>query len=394
MNHTGPQKPTILWVRALVYQYFSTPGGEPKFVERLEPPFLVSVSRVFELVQARQELTPITLPDGQQITIEDFPMPAVREAISNALCHRDYHLNTNIVIEHSPSVFVVSSPGPLVSGVTVDNIITVPSRPRNPALAKMARLLGLAEELGRGVDRMYREMIRSGRNVPQIEVSYDRVRVSLVGGAPNAQIARFIATLPEDERDDTDTMLILHRLCAAKTVNATACSSLLQKSPPEAEAILRRLSTQAMGLLECTRATVGRSMPTYRLREVPLKLLGSAVEYQRRTTDDIDRKVISHVREYGKITNRTLQNFFDVHVYKARDIISDLVKREILIRISDQQRGPKVEWGAGPNFPPSPGLKKQSKDDVDEHQLSLDLPMVSKPVKRRSTATKTRKDPH
>lgn len=335
----------------LVYQYRNTPGGEPKLVQRLDSPLVLAFQRSMDLVTARQSSTPVTMPNGQQIAIEDFPSLVVREALSNAVCHRDYHLNGVITIEHSPEVFVVTSPGPLVSGVTTTNIITTTPRPRNPALANIARNLGFAEELGRGIDRMYREMIRSGLKVPRIDAEFDRVRVVLVGGAPDTRIARFVAALPEREREDTDTMLVLYQLCTTKTITATHASPLLQKSPDEAEAILRRLSADDVALLEKTRGTAGRSSPTYRLREEALKGLGPAVLYNRRTTDEIDRKVIVHVREYGRITNRTLQNFFDVHVFKARDIIADLVSREILVRISVQTRGPKVEWGPGPKFP-------------------------------------------
>jgi ATP-dependent DNA helicase RecG len=355
---------------AIVYQYRATPGGEPKTVQRLGNPLVLSFLRTMELVGARQTLTPVTMPSGQQITIEDFPSLAVREAISNAICHRDYHLNGPVVVEHSPEVFIVTSPGPLVSGVTTSNIITTTSRPRNPALAKVARVLGLAEELGRGIDRMYREMIRSGRQLPRIDAEFDRVRVTLVGGAPDTQIARFIASLPQDEREDTDTMLVLYRLCSSKTITAALAAPLLQKTPEEAEAILKRLSSDAIALLERTRATIGRSVPVFRLRVEALKGLGSAVVYQRRTTDEIDRKVIAHVREYGKITNRTLQNFFDVHVFKARDILSDLVHREILVRVSSQQRGTKVEWGPGAKFPVV--KSRRSKKVVDEDGAAED----------------------
>src|SRR3954462_13414801 len=103
--------------------------------------------------------------------------------------------------------------------------------------------------------------------------------------------------------------LHLYRLCSSKTITAALAAPLLQKTPEEAEAILKRLSTDAIALLERTRATIGRSSPVFRLRAETLKRLGSAVVYQRRTTDEIDRKVIAHVRGYGKIANRTLQNF-------------------------------------------------------------------------------------
>ncbi|MEH3145204.1 MAG: putative DNA binding domain-containing protein [Methylobacterium frigidaeris] len=344
----------------IIYQYRPTQGGEPTAVHRMTAPLLSSYQRTMELVAARQSLTPVTLPNGQQIIIEDFPSLAVREAVSNSICHRDYHLANAVVIDHSPSSFIISSPGPLVSGVTPENIITIPSRPRNAALSNIARILGLAEELGRGVDRMYREMIRSGRRIPKIESSFDSVKVVLVGGAPDTNIAKFVASLPEEEQVDTDTMLIIFRLCSSKTVSALTISNFIQKSTEEAEAVLRRLAGDNIGLLENTRATVGRSKATYRLRSDALKGLGSAVVYQRRTTDDIDRKIIAHVQEYGRITNKTIQNILDVGVFKSRDIIKYLVKRDILVRISTQERGPRVEWGAGPNFPqPKTKRRKQ-----------------------------------
>lgn len=351
-------------VSDLVYQYRNTPGGEPRNVVRLQLPLITTFAKVMDLVIARRVSTPLNLPNGQQISIEDFPQLAVREALSNAICHRDYHLDGAVVVDHSPETLTVSSPGPLVAGVTVANIITTTSRPRNPSLAKAARILGFAEELGRGVDRMYREMIRNGRRTPVIEANYDRVRVALVGGAPDTNIARFVTSLPDDEQEDTDTMIVLVRLCSTRTITANTAAPLLQKSVAESEAVLRRLSGDTVALLEKTRATVGRSSGTYRLRSEALKGLGAAVVYQRRTADEIDRKVISHVREYGKITNRTLQNVFDVHVFKARDIIADLVRRNILVRTSVTHRGPKVEWGPGPSFPSTGGTRRRTDEPI------------------------------
>lgn len=348
----------------IVYQFRATPGGDPRSVERLPAPGIMAFARAMELIGARQSSTAIALPNGQRLEIEDFPSLAVREALSNAVCHRDYHLAGSIQIEHSPSVLLISSPGPLVAGVTPQNILTTPSRPRNGALTKIARSLGLAEETGRGVDRMYREMIRSGRPVPTIESDAHQVRVVLTGGAPNANIARFVADLPEDEREDTDTMLILMHLCARRNITAELAAPLLQRSAAEAEAVLRRLASDAVGLIERTRHSTGRSTGVYRLRGEPLRRLGTAVAYHRRGTDETDRKIVAHVRDYGRITNRTLQNFLDVGVYKARDIIADLAERGVLTRISVQQRGPHVAWGKGPNFPVGkPRRTRQEKTD-------------------------------
>lgn len=374
---------------ALVYQFRRTPGGEPLDVQRLEGPSVLVLQRAMELIQARRTITPVNLPNGQQLEIADFPQLAVREAVVNALVHRDYHLAGPVVIEHSPEVLVVTSPGPLVSGVTPQNILTHPSKPRNLALAKAARTLGFAEEVGRGVDRMFREMIRSGRQVPRIEAAFDQVRVTLVGGAPNTQIARYVAQMPEYERDDTDTMLVLFHLCGQRTVTAEAIAPLLQKTPEEAEASLRRLASDGLALLEPTRQTVRRARPTYRLRSEPLKALGSAVSYQRRTVDELDRKVIAHVREYGVVTNRTVQNLFDVGLQRARDILRDLVHRKVLRKVSEQERGPGIEYGPGPRFPEARSTRRGGRGSTaPDNQGARSAAKRKTGTRRRDTTTK------
>ena len=72
-------------------------------------------------------------------------------------------------------------------------------------------------------------------------------------------------------------------------------------------------------LLEASRRTVTKPLPTYRLRSHVVAALSRAVAYRRRQPDEMDQKVIEHVREYGSVSNRTLQRMFDIHVYAARD---------------------------------------------------------------------------
>lgn len=343
----------------LVYTFKETPGGEPLAIERLRGPLLEVYDKVMELIRLRRRLTPVNLPDGQQLHIEDFPELAVREALTNALIHRDYHLSSDVLVEHSPSVLVITSPGSLVAGVRLDNILTHPSKPRNPQLAEATSTLELAETIGRGVDRMYREMVRAGRPTPEISEDYDQVRVALVGGAPDANIARYVAQLPQPIRDDTDAMLTIVRLCAVRTITAEQMAPLFQRSILEAEASLRALASNQVGMLEATRQTARRSHPAYRFREEPLKQLGTAVPYIRHKADDIQHRVVQHVREYNRITNQTVQNLFNVRSDRANQILKDLRERQILVKTSTAQRGPSVEYGPGPGFPPKPGRRRQ-----------------------------------
>ena len=198
-------------------------------------------------------------------------------------------------------------------------------------------------------------MARTGRSTPKVSVEHEShdpaTLVLLTGGPPNARITRFILELPEAERNDTDTLLIVLLLCQKRTVTARDVAGVIQRTVAATEAVLRRLASGEAQLLEPTAGTLGRAHPNYRLRSAPLVSLGPAVAYHRRSASDIDRKVIDHMREYGTINSATVQRIFDVDVYQARDILRDFVGREILVRISEQSRGPKVKYGPGPQFP-------------------------------------------
>jgi ATP-dependent DNA helicase RecG len=359
----------------LVYLYRETPGGEPTELRRFDEPLVIAYERVMELVEARRRLTPVTLPKGQQLSIEDFPNLAVREALTNGVVHRDYQLAGPVMVSHSPQLFEISSPGPLVAGVTPANILTHDSKPRNALLTKAARVLGLAEEVGAGVDRIYREMIYAGKDLPGIDSNLERVLVTLTGGAANTRIPLFVSQLPAEERTDVDTLLILYTLCHRQSVSAGDLASLLQKRPESAQVALDRLAEQPVSMIEASRGTARRRFPKYRLREDALQALGTAVRYNRRSVDQTDRRVIAHIREYGKITNKTIRNYFDVDVSRARDILGDLVRREILVKTSEASRGPSVTYGPGPKFPAQSSRPKTTSTEpetvIDEDDETL-----------------------
>jgi len=328
-----------------------TPGSEPVVSRQVEGSMLEAFEEAERLMDARRQTTPILVPGGQQLELEDFPELAVREALANAILHRDYHLRGPVLVDHSPQVFVVTSPGPLVHSVTARNILRHPPQPRNAALATAGHKLGLAEEVGAGVDRMYRAMLSTGKEIPVIESDSESVRVSLVGGAPDTQVGRFVATLPDEEQKDVDTMIVLHHVRANPKVRAADLTDLLQRPEPEVQAVLERLASDHVDLLEPTRDTARLRRPRYRLRDAPLRALGTAVGYQRRTVDEIDRKVIEIVASYGSIRNEVVKTLFNVRVERASAILRDLVNRGVLVRTSEATRGPGVEYGPGPRFP-------------------------------------------
>lgn len=332
------------------YSHRRTPTGSLTANESFTAPLVFALDRVFDMIAARVERTSVDVGRGQQLQIEDLPEAAVREAVVNAAMHRDYRHPGRIVIEHAATRLAITSPGPFMAGITPANVLTAASRTRNPRLAEAVRKLGLAETAGTGVDRMYAAMARVGHEPPTYEADEASVRVTLSGGAPNTYLARYVATLPADVAEDADTMLVLLTLLGHRTITAEEMAEPLQKATLEVQTVLDRLAAPPRDLIEPTRESARRSLPTYRLREAALTALGPAVSYRRRTMDSSDRKILALLRESGSINARMVRLLLDTDAQTTSRILGDLVERGQLRKTSQATRGPGVTYGPGPRF--------------------------------------------
>jgi ATP-dependent DNA helicase RecG len=339
------------------YQYRPTAGSEATARLRETRPLLAGIERVSDVIESRASVRPLNLAGGLQLTLVDFPPRAVRELVVNAFIHRNYEANGSVEVEHTPDGLDVLSPGGLVAGVTADNILTHPSAPRNRLLTETVALLGIAERTGQGIDRAYRELLRLGKRPISVVDTGSLVRVRIEGGAGNDAFARFVAGLPDDRQGDLDVLLTLSLLCQRRTIGEKHLAPVIQRTVPEAASVLSRLASDSAPLVEPTRRG-----GTYRLGQDALVGLGRAVRYHAAAAGDFDAKVAGHLREYGTITNRTLQRLFDLSIWGARDALRDLQQRGIVEKVSQARTGPGVQYGPGPNLPKDPPRARRGKE--------------------------------
>ncbi len=111
--------------------------------------------------------------DGlQQTDRREYPRPVLREAIVNAVTHRDYSLDgAQILLYIFDDRIEIRSPGVLPNSVTLDNIRTHYSKPRNEAIARVLLNLGFANRLGSGIPRMIRLMREHTGREPEFAVT-------------------------------------------------------------------------------------------------------------------------------------------------------------------------------------------------------------------------------
>jgi ATP-dependent DNA helicase RecG len=84
-----------------------------------------------------------------RVPVPNYDPRAFREAFVNALVHRDYTRLGAVHVRWETDAIVISNPGGFVEGVTLDNLLVVEPRPRNPLLADAIKRIGLAERTGR-----------------------------------------------------------------------------------------------------------------------------------------------------------------------------------------------------------------------------------------------------
>ncbi|MCY4017504.1 MAG: putative DNA binding domain-containing protein, partial [Gammaproteobacteria bacterium] len=115
----------------------------------------------------------------QRIDEPLYPPLATREALANAICHRDYALGGgSIGLAVYDDRLEVTSTGPLHFGMTVGDLAGPhESRPWNPLIARAFYRRGIIEEWGRGTLKMAELAIAAGLPRPEIEERNDAVTV-------------------------------------------------------------------------------------------------------------------------------------------------------------------------------------------------------------------------
>lgn len=148
--------------------------------------------------------------------IATFDEDSVREAILNAICHRDYRDGGSIWIKQYPRLLEIESPGGLPEGITTETIL-VRQKPRNRRIAETLAKCGLVERSGQGMDLMFKHSIRQGKSLPDLAGSdAHRVLLRLKGDVGDPRFLRFLEQIGDEQlkRFSTDDFLaidLVHR---------------------------------------------------------------------------------------------------------------------------------------------------------------------------------------
>ena len=127
--------------------------------------FYLTIDKLWEYINIRN--TGIPIHEGAYIyNIPAFNESVIREAICNAVAHRSYKMSSETVIKLYSNKITLINAGGFPLGVTKDNLLTVPSTPRNRLLSDVLAKTGIVERSGQGVDKIYRNTLSEGKDTP------------------------------------------------------------------------------------------------------------------------------------------------------------------------------------------------------------------------------------
>lgn len=173
----GRQGEEVVLQRDVTFVVYGKDGGMYINREDLNLPVTQLVARVMELLSLYNRSTILVRSLKRE---ERFPYPqgAVREALLNAIAHRDYRIKgLRSEIRVYPDRLEFISPGGLPGFMTLENLESQ-HYSRNPKIAHALLTLGYVEELGQGIDLMKKLLKSNGNPPPEFEATPDRFKVT------------------------------------------------------------------------------------------------------------------------------------------------------------------------------------------------------------------------
>lgn len=296
--------------------------SETRFVDRAhcDGPLPIAVEDAIKAVM--RNLRTRSVEVGSTMVDEpEIPEIALREAIVNAVMHRDYSPQVQgrqVQVDVYPDRVEVNSPGGLWSDRTVDNIDENRSVSRNPSLANLLSNLPtpsgsmrVAENQGSGIQRMRKGMERYGLPQPVFDAKIGEFTVTLSRfGILDPEISQWLTSVaPDSTREEQIALSIAQGLGA---VSVKELREHIGLDSDDARSLLAGLVDR--GLLR-----TGQSSDSFVLATGESDL------------DEVDRELLSYLTDVGEAAARDIAVHLGVNVNSLRPRLRHLVDAKVIV---------------------------------------------------------------
>lgn len=285
-------------------------------------PFFIMIDRLWHDIDLRNGK--FQIKEGPYIfDVPYFNEEVIRESINNAITHRDYTRHSETVIKQYPQKLIVTNAGGFPHGVTIDNILTVPSTPRNRLLADVLSKTGIVERSGQGIDKIFYRTLSEGKEAPDYSGS-DAFNVELILSAiiQDKAFALFIESvqqnLAEDNKLSVFEIVVLDKI--RRNEKTTALDKAVIKQLMDRSLIEKRGKTNGIHYILC------RSY---------YEFSGNTAEYSKKSdwnTSQVTSIIIPFLTKYNKAKMGDFVKLLDGHLTRrqVRVYIQHMVDQNIL----------------------------------------------------------------
>jgi predicted HTH transcriptional regulator len=207
--------------RILADAYRGTePDGNPRDHEDIRGPMPLVIGRAVAFID-RNTRHPMRIVGLNRMHLDEYPVDGVREALVNAVAHRQYEdSGRKILLEVFADRLVLSSPGLPPKPITMANLRSGKYRPcsRNPILAQCLSYFHRIEERGSGFRRMREQMLDHGLNPPTIAAEMGYFQLIFQGPGDNIERLRapekrlLVTPTIESQLTERQKRILLHVL--------------------------------------------------------------------------------------------------------------------------------------------------------------------------------------
>ena len=189
----------------IIFEFRSNEASGPAQArEERRAGFLSCHDELWKLIDLRNDKQ--SYQDGLlRHDIKTFDEASIREGVLNAIAHRDYREPGSIFVKQYPRRLEIISPGGFPPGIDVDNILDK-QNPRNRRLSEALSKCGLVERSGQGVNLLFEQAIKNGKQLPNFSgSSASEVKLTIDGFLSNPAFVKFLEKLGAEKTQSLST---------------------------------------------------------------------------------------------------------------------------------------------------------------------------------------------
>lgn len=271
--------------------------------------------------------------------VEDYSEIVIRELLINALAHRSLSRQQIVEIRKydDGNYLEIESPGTFPEGITINNYLRK-TNPRNPNVMDILREIGLAEKAGSGFDKIFTDLLKKGKSLPEPEETESSVIFRIKADVVSEKLIE-LSLLYENQTGKAmklDELLVLSEVVKHKHVKVSELSNMQNISNYRLQSILDKLCN--LEFLETSGKTSGLS---YILHVSKRKNMNDKIEYVNTKKQEKARQkeaILRYLDSIQTINNteaRQLLKLSDRERSKVSRLFAELVSEKEISQTED-----------------------------------------------------------